>query len=94
MGFLVSRPKLPPPPPAPPAAPVRVVNPYRPITEADAAAGDTITPEEPVQAATLAEEERRKRAKRRGRASTLMTGGSGLMNEAQVYRPGLSLLSS
>lgn len=94
MSMLLRAPKIPAPPPAPPAAPARIVNPYQPVTTEDAQSGDTIMPDEPVQAATVAEEERRKRSRRRGRASTLMTGGSGLMNEAQVYRPGLSLLSS
>ena len=97
MSMLFSTPDMPAVPPAPPAAPVaptRVVNPYSPITEEDAASGETIMPEEPIQAATVAEEERRKRARRRGRKSTLLTGADGLTNEAEVYRPGLSLLAS
>jgi len=85
--------QLPPAPPAAPVSPARVVNPYRPITEEDAASGETIMPEEPIQAATVAEEERRKRARRRGRRSTLLTGGGGLTTEAPIYRPGLSLLA-
>ena len=96
MAALFSAPTAAAPPPMPPPAPVapaRVVNPYEPITEEDAASGETIMPEEPVQAATVSEEQRRMRARRRGRRSTLLTGGSGMTDDAPVYRPGLSLLA-